>query len=150
MRPRAFSLIELVLVIAIISVMAAVALPRFAAAAWRYRADSAARRIIADLDFARARASARSATVSVKFDDKTHTYTLIGVADIDRAADGYTVVLGEEPYRASIVSVDIAGGRQIDFDGFGKPAAGGKIVIAAGQTQRTVTLDPSTGKATFQ
>ena len=150
MRPRAFSLIELVLVIAIISVMAAVALPRFAAAAWRQRADSAARRIVADLDYARTRAAARSATVTVTFNDKLHAYTLTGVPDIDRPADIYTVTLGDEPYRASIVSVNIDGGKQVDFDGFGRPAAGGSVVIAAGQAQRTVTIDPSTGKASIE
>ena len=54
-----FSLLEVVLVVAIIAVLAAIAAPRYGRAAGRYRADVAARRIVADLEYARL--SARTA-----------------------------------------------------------------------------------------
>src|SRR5204863_23675 len=50
---RAFSLIEITLVLMVMGVLAALAVPRYASALARYRADAAARRIVADLDLAR-------------------------------------------------------------------------------------------------
>src|SRR5690606_27031377 len=59
---RGFSLLELVMVLTIIAILAAIATPRYANAMARYRADLAARRIAADLLLAQrlARTESRS------------------------------------------------------------------------------------------
>src|SRR5436305_14998357 len=62
-----FTLIELLLVIALIAVAAAVAMPRYGRAVCHYQADAAARRIVADLAAAQARAKLNSTTVTVNF-----------------------------------------------------------------------------------
>ena len=51
-----FSLLELVVVMVIVAILAAIATPRYGKAVARYRTASAARKIAADLTFARKRA----------------------------------------------------------------------------------------------
>ena len=59
-----FTLIELVMVLAIIGLITAIAAPRYAASLARYRAESAARRVAADLALARREAAASSSSRS--------------------------------------------------------------------------------------
>lgn len=145
-----FSLLEVVLVAAIIMVVAAIAAPRFGTASGRYQADLAARRIVADLDLARSHAKASSATCTVGFDVATETYTLEGVASLDGGASHYTVDLTLGPYDAGLVWVDFGGNVKVAFDGWGLPNAGGTVVVAAGGQQRTIVLNAETGEATVQ
>src|SRR3954451_23186913 len=63
----AFTLFELMIVILIIWIAAAVAVPRYASSVGRYRAEFAAKRVAADLNLARARAKAASSTRNVTF-----------------------------------------------------------------------------------
>jgi len=136
-HPRAaFSLIELVVVIVIIGVMAAVAVPRFASAAGRYRLDAAARRVAADLRLARSTAMSRSANVQFLFDFAGTQYSIYNVQDIDRQGVHINVQLDEDPYHVDLVSVfgTTNGGVSIIFDGFGRPDQGGDIVLQGSDT----------------
>jgi prepilin-type N-terminal cleavage/methylation domain-containing protein len=148
--PHAFSLLELVLVLAIIATLAAVAAPRYAASATRYRADLAARRIVADLHLAHARAKAASASQTVQFSPSTNDYELPGLPSLDGAAGTYTVELSDRPYDATLVSADFAGDTQVTFDGWGIPDSGGTLILTVGSERRTVVVDAETGKATIQ
>lgn len=155
LRPRtssrhAFSLLELVLVLAIIATLAAIAAPRYAASAVRYRADLAARRIVADLELARSSAKAAGTSRTVKFYVSTNNYELSGLPSLDDAAATYMVELSERPYEAALVSADFAGETEVKFDGWGSPSTGGTVILNAGSEQRTVTIDGETGKATIQ
>ena len=145
-----FTLLELVLVLAIVGVLSAVAAPRFASSSAHYRADAAAWRIRMDLALARDLARTTGSTHSVGFAVAADTYTLPGAADPDRPASIYTVDLAADPYGAQLISADFGGASQVSFDGFGSPAAGGTVVIQAGHVQKTVTLDSSTAEATVE
>ena len=145
-----FSLLELVLVLAIIATMAAIAAPRYAASAARYRADSAARRIVADLALARSAAKANSSSRRVKFFVIGDQYRLFDLQPLDGDSSYYNINLSERPYEADIISVDFGTDDQIIFDGWGLPDSGGTVVLTVGSEQRTVVVDGETGKATIQ
>ena len=153
-RQPAFSLLELLVVIAILAIFAHMAVPRYSRATTRYRADAAARRVAADLELARKYASHASASQTVTFDVAADSYRLPGFPDPSRPTEEYEVRLAEEPYRATIVSVNFGGGSEVVFGGYGLPiedaAAGGTMVIQVGKETRTVKLDPDTGEASAQ
>jgi prepilin-type N-terminal cleavage/methylation domain-containing protein len=148
-RSRGFSLVEVVLVLAVVSVLAAVAVPRFTDFLARQRLDAACRRVVADLDYARRMARYLSKSRTVKFNVAQGEYSLTGVPDLDRPASTYTISLRKDPYEASILSVDIGGDTEITFNGFGTPDSGGTIRLLVGGQQKTITVDADTGRATI-
>jgi type II secretory pathway pseudopilin PulG len=149
-----FSLLELVMVLAIVAVMAAVAIPRMSSSTVRYRAEVAAHRLAADLAWAQRHAMAKSASQEVYFDLLSDAYWLYGIESLNRDYGDTWVKLGEAPYHARIVSAfgkTVAhSGTSLFFDGYGQPDVSGDVIIAAGDEQRTVTVDADTGKATVQ
>jgi prepilin-type N-terminal cleavage/methylation domain-containing protein len=168
-RQRAFSLLELVMVMGILVVMAGIALPRFGTAHLRYSVELAARRVSADLSYARDVARQKSSAQEIVFDQDAETYTLSGVGDVDRAGVDYTVSLTEEPYEVEVVSASFEnanghiGSERVRFDMWGQPESGdpnesepfaplisGSIIIGAGSETRTITITPVTGKVTIQ
>ena len=143
----AFSLLELLLAMAVIGIMLAIAVPRYAVSATRYHLDAAARRIVSDLSLAQSRARATSKSQPVLFSVAAGTYQITGMATLDRKPGDYAVALAGDPYRVTLVSADFGGQASITFDGYGSPTRGGTIVIQAGGDQRTITVDAATGKA---
>jgi prepilin-type N-terminal cleavage/methylation domain-containing protein len=149
-RAAGFSLFELVLVVAIIGVLASIALPRYADAMLHHRAKAAARRIVADIAFARSRAVAQSANQSVVFDLLASTYVLSGAADLDRPGLTYSVDLAASPYQVKIISIDFGGRPNVNFDGYGMPDSGGAVVLSAGRFTKQIVLDALTAEVTIQ
>ncbi len=145
-----FSLLELVLVAAIVTVVAAMALPRYGRAAGRYRADLAARRIAADLRQAQLYAKMTSASCTIAFTLATSTYQVMNAPALDGTGGTYTVDLRRPPYEAKIVSVSFGGPTQVVFSGWGLPGNAGTVVVAAGSEERTVSLNSQTGQVSIQ
>src|SRR5690606_36324399 len=100
----------LVIVISIIGIGAAIAVPRYSASVVRYRLDAAARRIVADLDRARTAARVSSSPRTVTFSPGAIGYTVGGEGSLRRSADAYAVPLGEEPYRVHGMTASFAAG----------------------------------------
>ena len=149
-RRSAFSLAELICVIVIISIITAIAAPRFSNSLALQHIEAAGRRIVVDLAFAQRQAKSSNASQTVRFDPAAGTYLLIGMPHPDHAAREYGVSLQEEPYRATLVSADFGGDQEIVFDVFGVPDSGGSVVIRVGNHVRTIVVDADTGKATAQ
>ena len=148
--PTAYSLIELVLVLAIMAIVTALAVPRYNRSVWRSRADAAAKRIASDLELAQSRAYSRNSDQSAVFSVSTNSYQLAGIADLDHPNQPYTVRLADPPYFAVLKSVNFAGSNTASFNGYGQPTNPGTIIIAAGVEQRTITVDLSSGQATIK
>ena len=144
----AFTLVELVIVIAITGMLAAVAVPRMASAIANHHLNNAAQRIITDIAYAQRRAKIGSMEQEIVFDSDRNAYSLPGVTHLDRSTGTYTVDLADEPYGAEIVEADFDGDETLTFDGYGVPDSGGWVTIRVGPQQMTVNVDAVSGKAT--
>ena len=148
-RRGGFTLLEVVLVLAIMAIVAAMAAPRYASAICRFQVDTAARRLVRDLTTARERARSQGANQTVIFTVASSTYTVVGMSGLDGSAN-YTVDMSGEPYKTSVVSAGFGGQSSVVFDGYGVPANGGTVVLNAGGYTKTITVDAQTGRASLQ
>jgi prepilin-type N-terminal cleavage/methylation domain-containing protein len=149
-RRGGFTIMELVMVLLIIAMVAALGVARYGDAVQRYRADAAARRIVADMALARSKARMQSQSQAVVFNLAASSLSLPNVPDMDHPPAAYQVRLGDAPYYARLMSVNFGGASQVVFDGYGSPAASGTIVVAAGGYTKTVVLSHVTGRAAIQ
>ncbi len=145
-----FTLIELVIVLAVAAILATIAVPRFGNAIARQRSAAAARRLCVDLKLAQQHAKVSSASQHVVFNSLTDSYSLPGMRHLDRVGATYAVLLREEPFQADIASVDFGGDAELIFDGWGKPDSGGTIVLQVGTSSKIISIDPETGQPTIQ
>jgi len=143
-----FSLVELVMVITVIGLLAGIALPRFSNSVARQRAQTAAKRIAADLSLARQRAIYTSAGQTVTFSGAT--YSLTGMQDLDHSTAAYKVNLAKAPYEAEVVSVDFGGDTEVVFDIYGMADSNGSVVVRVAHWQHTVQLEAETGQITLE
>ncbi len=148
-RRGGFTYLEMLVVLIVMSVLASIAVPRYAQFTARQRVEAAARRLIADLSYARSLAKTTSKSVTVAVSVGRSDYTLRNVPDPDRAGD-YTVHLQEEPYQATIRSCDLGGDTDVIFDGYGIPDAGGTITVQVGSYNKTISVDAESGRASTQ
>jgi len=149
-RPTGFSLIELLLVLSIVLVAAAIAAPRYASATARYRSELVARRVVAELTLARARAQHTGRSVAVTLDAADGRLAIVGIDPLDPNLASYTVALGDEPYRATVLSADFGGDDTVRFDGYGEPDSGGLVRLTVGGVMTRVVLEAQSGKAVIQ
>lgn len=136
---RAFSLVEIAMVVALMGTLAAIAAPRYATFLREQRLDSAERKIRADLALAQRRARYLGAAQTVSFVTATNHYSIVGMADPDRVGMTYAVKLADEPYRVTLVSANVGGDNDLVFDGHGAPDTAGNIVISLGGQTRTIS-----------
>lgn len=149
-RSRGFTLVELLVVMAIIGITAALAAPRYASSVSRYRLDAAVQRMVADLKAAQRQAGIISSSTVFSINQGTSTYTITGMSRSDRRAGVYSVDLGAEPYYATVTDVSLGGGTTIVTDPFGQITGGGRITIEVGSFSAIVVLDPATGEVTIK
>lgn len=143
----AFSLLELLIVALVMSILAAVATPRFFDSLLFHRVESAARRLKADLELARTQARLSSASQSISF--LNSTYALVGVKSLDKPNTVYSVNLTKQPYSLDSATANFSNTTAVSFDGYGTPSSGGTVVLTAKSHQCTVTLDGVTGDVTI-
>jgi prepilin-type N-terminal cleavage/methylation domain-containing protein len=144
---RAFSMIELVIVILIMSIFSAVAAPKFLDSLLFHHVESAVRRVKADIDYARQRARLTSTTQTVTFTGST--YTVSGMKSLDLNSSTYTVNLTRTPYSLDSATANFGGSQVLTFDGYGTPTSGGTVVLTAKAHHCTITVDGVTGNTTF-
>ncbi len=132
---RAYSLLELALVIAIIAVISAMALPRMSNSYARWRVDMAARRAAADFQWIRSRARAAGHSKTVVFNTALGQYSVAALGDSNDPNANYLLDVGKN-FNASISSANFGGTNSLTFDGYGQPQASGSVVFSLGSCQR--------------
>ena len=165
-RPAGYTLIEIAITMLIMSILAAVAAPRYIGATARYRVEAAAQRIVADLNHVRRRAMMKGPVQEewVSFYPATEQYEMHDDPDPDHPSSEYWVDLSETAYPVDLVSaaftntVAATSTQTVKFDMYGyaksgtapvAPLASGQIVVTSGSEQRTIVIDPVTGKASI-
>jgi prepilin-type N-terminal cleavage/methylation domain-containing protein len=145
-----YTLAELAIVALIIGIMAAVAVPKYLRSISQFRAESAAKRIAADLMYARESAINQGVHQKVVFATATNSYLMPDVANPNSSAVAYSVDLAFGDYPATLLAADFGGSETVTFDIDGQPDAGGSLTVDADGHQRTVKLDAVTGHAAVQ
>lgn len=145
-RSAAFTLAELLVVLTILALLAAMAVPRYTLAAGRHRLDAAAQRLAADLELARERATMTSAAVDVVFDPATDSYKIAALADPAHPERRYVVRLAAEPYQCELLTAAAGPDLTLTFNGFGHPETAAVIELRAGSATRKVLVDGDTGE----
>jgi len=148
LRPRAFTIIELVIVVMIMSIFAAVTAPAFMDSLLFHRVETAARRVKADIDYTRQRARLTSTAQSITF-TAAGTYTISGAKSLQKSTLAYTVDLKKSPYSLDSATANFSNVLVLTFDGYGTPTSGGTVVLKAKTHQCTVTVNSTTGGVTF-
>lgn len=138
----AFTLIELIVVMAIIVVLASMAAPRFGNSLNNRRVEMAAHRIAADLKLARQRARTTGSAVRVVFDALSDSYGISGVVNPDHPEQAYRVSLVDDPYRVDLARIDVGGDDELVFDAFGEVDTTATLEVESGATTYEIKLAP--------
>jgi prepilin-type N-terminal cleavage/methylation domain-containing protein len=146
---KCFTLVELVTTLAVISILAAGATPRFANYIRNDRLRRSAARLAMDVRLAQTEAIKTQRYVTVQYNVGKSVYQTIYSSDGATVPTTGIVYVGRDrPYRATLVSADFAGDPEAVFDRFGVPRAAGSVVLGLDDIQVTVTLDPTSGRVT--
>ena len=146
-RQSAFTAVELIVVVAILAMLGALVLPRVGAGGANYRVDAAARRIAADLNYARGQARLTSTAHSVTFDTSSSRYAFQSLPSPDRSSTTYAIELGLPPYEVVLKVANFNGSPTLNFSAFGVPDNGGEVQLECGAASRTVAVNATTGEA---
>ena len=131
---------ELLLVVAIVAVISAVAIPKFADANARNRLDAAVARLQADVRLARARARSTGVPHRVQADTGEGTYAVFTGANAS-AVILTAVDLTASPFNAGLKSWVVSdGGSTMLIDAYGQPLNGVTAVVTVGARNHTVIL----------
>lgn len=146
---RAFSLIELIVVILLLGIVAAIGSVRYSHALSHHRALRRAEQVAAHIQRARHAARGRSQIVSLSFDAANESYTMTGLPHPDHPSGTFVVDLAEGPLAAELSTADFGGDAILSFNSFGVPDSGGSLTIASGSAVQTVIVVAGSGAVTI-
>jgi len=147
----AFTLAEMMVVLIIMAIAAAIIIPQ-AVGTSSLQAQSAARMVMADLEYAQSQAIFTQAPVTVTFNSAGDSYT------ISNASGPLVHPITKEEYvidlhnQRGLESVSIAAvsfpGSAVTFDALGAPDSGGGLTVSAKEHAYQITVAPISGRVT--
>jgi len=154
-----FTLVELIIVVLIVSILAAVGIPAISEASADLRLRSAAQRLMADLNYARNLAITDGTSYGISFSG--NSYRVIKFVDTSvLTSEANTVVthpLSRQPWVISFagdrttMAADFSGATSVVYyDSTGSPNAAGTVVLRHGGLAVTVSVEAGTGRVTVQ
>jgi prepilin-type N-terminal cleavage/methylation domain-containing protein len=158
-----FTLIELVVVVVILAIAAAMAVPMFSGAAG-FQTQSAANMIAADLEYAKSMAISRQQQYGIVFDPDAGTYQVVDqnntvIQHPIKAGFQYVVNFRSDSRLNSVnlATANFDGTNTIKFDYLGSPYNGngtslnsGTITLQGGGSTMTIIVEPVTGYIRIQ
>lgn len=149
---KGFTLLELIIVAAVLSIIAGFAIPTFTDAFADYKIESAAGRIAADIRYARSYAIKTAGTINIVFDSVNEKYEVRdGVGQITHplSKNNFQITMTKEfdLEKIDLYSVTIPGGGQtLSFDSLGA-TVGGTIKVRYAGREKTITVSSIDGEA---
>lgn len=147
LRLGAVTLIELMMVVIIVGILGAMAMPRLSNVMRRQRLDMAGRQLMEDIQLARIQAIRDKSNTVIDFDLTNRRYTLQSQNGNRTSGGAYTVnlkVKGSD--RIKLLSASFGGNPQLTFTKFGVPQSSGTVTITDGVDQQVLTVSGTTGR----
>jgi prepilin-type N-terminal cleavage/methylation domain-containing protein len=157
---RAVTIIELVVVLMVMGIMAAVAAPAFFDSLLFHQVEAAAQRVKVDLELARNTARLTSQSQHVVFTSSGYTImsdvAANALKNLDDPNVDYAIDLTGDPYQLDGVMSNFQDSVEVSFNGFGTPVNGdgetfdeGTVTLNLKSHTCVVTLDGRTGEITI-
>jgi len=117
---RGFSMMELAIVVSIVGIIAAIAVPKFADAGSGRRLSAAKKALIADIEMAQLRARATSKTHAIKFYPNENKYIIVEGTDVRKEAIILTRDFDDNPFNLGIKRTNIGGNEIVVVSVYGE------------------------------
>ncbi len=142
-----FTFVEMFIVMLVLGVLAAIAVPKYYSWIQVNRVRSASKTLIADLNYASSMARTTSQSVSLTFDIARNTYTILDVVNPRRPEIPYAVNMGAPPFEVDINR----GTTKLTFDKYGNATTDGAWTIQAdGVVSAQVTIAANQSNSVLQ
>lgn len=144
---KGFSLIELVVIIALIGVFTTIALTRTNTGMTTIREQIAIDQITNDIDLARSMAFAKNETITIKFDINQESYSVHNESGIivdfpNSGSDGVISLDNSYLRNLDIKSANFGNSVDLQFKPLGDPLSGGTIEL----NTKSITIESVTGR----
>lgn len=146
MNRTAFTLVELVIVILILGILSAIAIPRYNSWRQTHRIRSAGNTLVADLSRASTLARTTGQQVTVNFDPGNDSYSIPAIADGGKPGKFLKIDLSKTPFQVNLKR----GTTTLVFDPFGYATTNGRWILqVTGGSAKTVSIKKSNSLATL-
>ncbi|SVC30465.1 uncharacterized protein METZ01_LOCUS283319 [marine metagenome] len=144
-----FSLTELIVIIVLIGIFAAMAMTRTSTGMTTIQVQIAIDQITTDIDYSKSMAFARHDTITLVFSTTLEQYTIYNgpdgsrsaITDFPNSTNGVISFDQSDFIEVNITSANFGGSSELQFLPLGDPKSGGSIVL----NSKTISVAPVTG-----